>query len=42
MLGHICSGRITCLIFGKLAMLARITRELLDFADLFREAGTSA
>jgi len=37
MLGHIRSGHITGLIFSKLARLARNTRELLDFADLFRE-----
>ena len=37
MLGHIKSGHITGLIFSKLARLARNTRELLDFADLFNE-----
>lgn len=37
MLSHIKSGHITGLIFSKLARLARNTRELLDFADLFRE-----
>ncbi|MCC6653062.1 MAG: recombinase family protein [Candidatus Eisenbacteria bacterium] len=37
MLEHIASGRITGLIFSKLARLARNTRELLDFADLFRD-----
>ena len=37
MLGHVASGRITGLIFSKLARLARNTRELLDFADIFRE-----
>jgi site-specific DNA recombinase len=37
MLGHIRSGHITGLIFSKLARLARNTRELLDFADIFRE-----
>jgi site-specific DNA recombinase len=31
------SGHITGLIFSKLARLARNTRELLDFADYFRE-----
>jgi site-specific DNA recombinase len=31
------SGHITGLIFSKLARLARNTRELLDFADFFRE-----
>lgn len=35
MLGHIKSGHITGLIFSKLARLARNTKELLDFADLF-------
>src|SRR5207249_4363409 len=37
MLKDIKSGRITGLIFSKLARLARSTRELLDFADVFRE-----
>ena len=37
MLSHIKSGHITGLIFSKLARLARNTRELLDFADTFRE-----
>lgn len=37
MLGDVKSGRIQALIFSKLARLARNTRELLDFADLFRE-----
>ena len=37
MLSHIKSGHITGLIFSKLARLARNTRELLDFADIFRE-----
>lgn len=37
MLDDIKSGRITGLIFSKLARLARNTRELLDFADIFRE-----
>jgi site-specific DNA recombinase len=37
MLAHVASGRITGLIFSKLARLARNTRELLDFADIFRE-----
>lgn len=37
MLKDIRSGRISGLIFSKLARLARNTRELLDFADLFRE-----
>jgi site-specific DNA recombinase len=39
MLEDVRSGRITGLIFSKLARLARNTRELLDFADTFREAG---
>ena len=38
MLGHIKSGHITGLIFSKLARLARNTRELLDFADLFNDS----
>lgn len=37
MLKDIQSGKITGLIFSKLARLARNTRELLDFADIFRE-----
>src|SRR5678809_1493463 len=39
MLKDIESGRITGLIFSKLARLARNTRELLDFADVFRKHG---
>src|ERR1700693_2757159 len=39
MLEHIASGHITGIIFSKLARLARTTRELLDFADIFREHG---
>lgn len=35
MLDHVKSGHITGLIFSKLARLARNTRELLDFADIF-------
>ena len=38
MLRDIKAGRISALIFSKLARLARNTRELLDFADLFRAA----
>lgn len=38
MLADIHSGRITGLIFSKLARLARNTRELLDFADIFQKA----
>src|SRR6266853_80485 len=37
MLSDIRNGRITALIFSKLARLARNTRELLDFADIFRQ-----
>lgn len=39
MLEDIRSGRITGIIFSKLARLARNTRELLEFADIFREQG---
>src|SRR6266850_4320968 len=39
MLADIRSGHITGLIFSKLARLARNTRELLDFADIFRDCG---
>jgi site-specific DNA recombinase len=37
MMRHVASGHISGLIFSKLARLARNTRELLDFADYFRE-----
>ena len=37
MLKDVKAGHITGLIFSKLARLARNTRELLDFADKFRE-----
>ena len=37
MLSHIKSGHITRIIFSKLARLARNTKELLDFAEIFRE-----
>ena len=37
MLNDMRTGHITGLIFSKLARLARNTRELLDFADFFRE-----
>lgn len=37
MMRHIKEGRIRALIFSKLARLARNTRELLDFADYFRD-----
>ncbi|MES3017450.1 MAG: recombinase family protein [Bacteroidota bacterium] len=36
MMSDIKSGRITGLIFSKLARLARNTKELLDFADFFK------
>jgi site-specific DNA recombinase len=39
MLADLKSGHITALIFSKMARLARNTRELLDFADAFRDAG---
>jgi site-specific DNA recombinase len=39
MLSDIRERRITGLIFSKLARLARNTRELLDFADIFRDCG---
>lgn len=37
MLADIKSGHITGLIFSKLARLARNTKELLDFAEMFRD-----
>jgi len=37
MLADVRSHKITGIIFSKLARLARNTRELLDFADIFRE-----
>ena len=37
MVKDVRKGHITGLIFSKLARLARNTRELLDFADIFRE-----
>jgi len=37
MLHHIKTGHITGLIFSKLARLARNTKELLEFSDIFRE-----
>lgn len=37
MLADIRSKRITGLVFSKLARLARNTKELLDFAEIFRE-----
>ena len=39
MLADIRSGAITGLVFSKLARLARSTKELLEFADVFRECG---
>lgn len=39
MLEDIASGHITGLIFSKLARLARNTKELLEFAETFREHG---
>lgn len=39
MLKDIESGRITGLIFSKLARLARSTKQLLEFADRFHDAG---
>ncbi|TCC94977.1 recombinase family protein [Pedobacter hiemivivus] len=38
MLKDLRSGRITGLIFSKLARLARNTKELLEFGDIFRKA----
>lgn len=38
MLADIKSGHITGLIFSKLARLARNTKELLEFAEIFRES----
>lgn len=35
-IGDIKAGKITCLIFSKLARLARYTRELPDFAEIFK------
>ena len=39
MLSDIRSGKITGLIFSKLARLARNTKQLLDFSEIFRECG---
>ena len=39
MLADLKAGKIKALIFSKLARLARNTRELLDFADIFRAQG---
>jgi site-specific DNA recombinase len=38
MLSDIRKGHITALIFSKLARLARNTKELLEFSDLFRQS----
>ncbi|MBI4659542.1 MAG: recombinase family protein [Verrucomicrobia bacterium] len=38
MLDDVSAGRIRALIFSKLARLARNTKELLEFSDLFRQA----
>lgn len=37
MLQHVASGHIIALIFSKLARLARNTKELLEFSDIFRQ-----
>lgn len=39
MVADVRAGKISGLIFSKLARLARSTRELLDFSDIFRDAG---
>lgn len=39
MLDHVETGRIEGLIFSKLARLARNTRELLEFSDIFQSHG---
>ena len=36
MLEHVRRGHISGIIFSKLARLARNTRELLEFAEIFR------
>ena len=41
MLADLAGGRITGLIFSRLARLARNTRELLDIPDRFRESGAA-
>src|ERR1039457_4828919 len=38
MLSDVRTGHITGLIFSKLARLARNTKELLEFSDLFRQS----
>lgn len=39
MIKDVTSGKITGLVFSKLARLARSTKELLEFADIFRREG---
>jgi site-specific DNA recombinase len=39
MLADVRAGRIEALVFSKLARLARNTRELLEFSEIFRSAG---
>jgi site-specific DNA recombinase len=39
MLSDVRAGRITGLVFSKLARLARNTKELLEFAEIFRACG---
>ena len=39
MLADVRAGHITGLVFSKLARLARNTRELLDFSEMFRACG---
>jgi site-specific DNA recombinase len=39
MMADVAAGRITGLVFSKLARLARNTRELLDFAEFFERHG---
>jgi len=39
MLADVRAGKIEALVFSKLARLARNTRELLDFAEIFRQSG---
>jgi len=39
MIRDIQTGRITALVFSKLARLARNTKELLEFSEIFRKAG---
>ncbi|MFD0940567.1 recombinase family protein [Pedobacter boryungensis] len=39
MLNDIRNGKINRVVFSKLSCLARSTKELLEFADIFRSAG---